>query len=360
MDNWKRNIVRGLLFLTLTLLSLGVACSSAAVDATPRPSTDTSPPAAAQLVESESTQTATTQPTATSPPAPTAQAFPTAEPERRATGRLVFPIDMELTFADTPDLGREVQLVLKVTPHLDIPDAVVTFELPEGIEAVAGDIRWAAPLFATGETREFTLTVKAISAGDWKISAHVGNVRRSIGRRAFIYVSVTESGTTVSDTPAPQPIVTCCGLLGKDVDLPAKVELTLSAPIDLGREAQLIFTVTPLIDVAEAKVLFRLPREFKTLDEKREVRLIGGAVAANETRVYTLTVKVVDTGEDAELTASFRDTQNTEFYAAELTEIYVNVTEKKGRIIIDEIDILNQNLAVPVTPDGSNWPTLSL
>ena len=357
MDKWRRSVVRGLLFLALALLSLGVACSSAAVDDSQRPSNDASPPAAARLVESEPTQTATAQPTA-NPPAPTAQVSPTAEPRLR-TIPIGFPIDMELTFADTPILGREVQLVLKVTPRLDISDAVVTFELPEGIEAVAGDIRWTAPLFATDETREFTLTVKSTSAGDWEVSARVGNVRRSIGRRAFLYVSVTEAGATVSNTAPPLPPDTSFLLRDEDITVPVKLELTLSEPVGRGREVQLTFTVTPLIDVAEAGVLFRLPREFKTLDEKREVRLIGGAVAANETRVYTLTVKVVDTGEDAELNASFWDTQNTEFYAAELTEIYVNVTEKRGRIIIEEIDILNQNLAVPITPDESNKSALS-
>ena len=105
--------------------------------------------------------------------------------------------------------------------------------------------------------------------------------------------------------------------------------------------------------------MFRLPREFTTLDDKREVRLIGGAIAANETRVYTLTVKVVDTGPDAELAAGFWDTQNTEFYLAQMVEIYVNVTEKKGRIIIDEIDIFNQNLDVPVTPGGPDESMLA-
>ncbi len=123
--------------------------------------------------------------------------------------------NVELSFSDEPVLGREVTLTLSVTaPEMNeeswksvlsqdgtYPERYYTeIILPEGFELVEGNLS-SESYTSPGETEEFSVEVRAIEEGNWQIGAWAGPAANRKFDRDNLYVSVSESGATVSRTP---------------------------------------------------------------------------------------------------------------------------------------------------------------
>lgn len=123
------------------------------------------------------------------------------------------PVKVELFFSEPPILGKAVLLraTFKLqeffTPGARGVTALVT--LPEGFEKVDGDLEWKGDL-KPGESHTSTAAVKATATGDRELIAKAefenGPGSRYVGL-ASLYVSVSETGATVSPNP-PGPTKT--------------------------------------------------------------------------------------------------------------------------------------------------------
>ena len=124
---------------------------------------------------------------------------------RSATTKPTAPFVIDLTFSETPAVGRKVDLVFTVTPLTDVATGTIEFMVPdEGFRVVDGSLDWNGKLVRDQE-RQFTITVVAISEGDWTLSASVISFFRSNqreGKTAFLFVSIGEGSVTVSRTPS--------------------------------------------------------------------------------------------------------------------------------------------------------------
>ena len=94
-------------------------------------------------------------------------------------------------------------LTLSVVPWLEVATGTVEFVIPkEGFQVVSGDTNWAGSLKANVEAK-FTLVVKALSTGDWTVSATFlshGPGVQLWGKPATLYVSIGESAATATST----------------------------------------------------------------------------------------------------------------------------------------------------------------
>lgn len=101
------------------------------------------------------------------------------------------------------ELGREVTLTLSVVSLLEVATGTVEFVIPkEGFQIVSGDTSWAGSLKANVEGK-FTLVVKALSTGDWTVSATFrrhGSGGQFSGGSGTLYVSIGESAATATST----------------------------------------------------------------------------------------------------------------------------------------------------------------
>jgi hypothetical protein len=122
---------------------------------------------------------------------------------------------VELSFSDEPALGREVTLTLSVTaPEMNeeswkmvlskegtYPEEYYTeIILPEGFELVEGNLS-SESYTSPGDTEEFSVEVRAVKEGNWEIGAWAGPATNREFDRDNLYVSVSESGATVSREP---------------------------------------------------------------------------------------------------------------------------------------------------------------
>jgi len=126
------------------------------------------------------------------------------------------PIEAQLSFSEPPILGKTVQLTatfnVRESYNRDAYNVTARIILPEGFEKIGGDLEWKGD-FIRGNTYTLNATVKAVKTGDWKIEARADFSPREgsyLGGSAVLYVSVSETGATVSDRPlekeGPTPI----------------------------------------------------------------------------------------------------------------------------------------------------------
>jgi len=110
------------------------------------------------------------------------------------------PIDLKLSFSSLPLLNNEVNLTLSVRTEAEYPNATLQIHLPNGFQLVAGNTFWEGDIQGN-ETKEVTVTVKAIETGDWRIVGQAISTRLGgsvvYGETEYLYVIVREDNVTV-------------------------------------------------------------------------------------------------------------------------------------------------------------------
>jgi hypothetical protein len=115
--------------------------------------------------------------------------------------KLSVPMDMDLSVSASPALDEVVVLTFRVKPLIDAPRMAVRVDLPEGIQAVEGQLEWQEDVLAD-EVREYQVRIKTVKTGLWTITAeatsHLAGGAK-FGKSMSLYVDVTDSGAAVSD-----------------------------------------------------------------------------------------------------------------------------------------------------------------
>jgi hypothetical protein len=211
------------------------------------------------------------------------------------------PLQIDLVFSSSPDLGRQVDLTFRVTPLLAAPNTTVCFSLPEGFRLIKGDLVWEGDL-AQGKSRDFTLTVEAVRIGVWTIKAEASSNQAGglgFGKSTEVYVLVTEKGAQVSEVPF-SPQVEPSALTPKPIapqnkpSPPLEAQLYFEQTPLLGQSSTLVLAVTSLVDSPHTNITFILPTGFNLIDGSLSRT---DNLALGETRRFELTVQAVKTGE---------------------------------------------------------------
>ncbi len=123
-----------------------------------------------------------------------------SSPETVPTSETFFGTTAELSLSRVPNLNEEFQLTLTVgvAPQLNrtFENLTAHVTLSEGFALLGGDLNWQGDL-EPGETVQIVSTIKATQTGELTI---VGSVK---GMSDVLYLTVSESGSTVSRTPHP-------------------------------------------------------------------------------------------------------------------------------------------------------------
>jgi hypothetical protein len=116
------------------------------------------------------------------------------------------PIQVRLSFSESPTLNKPVQLTANYSIHPsykhDAHNVTAKIILPEGFEKVSGDLEWQGDIIQ-GAPLSLNATVKSIKTGDWDISAtslfYV--YQQGYGGVTHIYVTVYNDYSAVYDRP---------------------------------------------------------------------------------------------------------------------------------------------------------------
>jgi hypothetical protein len=137
-------------------------------------------------------------------------------------------ITVKLSFSEPPVLEKTVELTATfrvIEGARDAHNVTARIILPDGLEKVSGDLEWNGDMLRDNVYTVSAL-VKTIKTGVWEVTANAffhPSADSSFGGSRTIYVSVSESGATVSDyypsgpngptvtampyTPATNPVV---------------------------------------------------------------------------------------------------------------------------------------------------------
>jgi hypothetical protein len=117
------------------------------------------------------------------------------------------PIQVRISFSDSPTLGKPVQLTASYSIHSsykhDAHNVIAKIILPDGFEKVSGDIEWQGDIIQ-GTPQSLIATVKSIKTCDCEITANAffdPSSSEHIGGSVTIYISVYENYSVVYDRP---------------------------------------------------------------------------------------------------------------------------------------------------------------
>ena len=112
------------------------------------------------------------------------------------------PMKVNLGFDDTPSINSTREVLLEVTPLLDVPTVAVNFELPGQIELLNGTLTWEGTM-KMNETRRFILKVRIVELGKYSVFAQIRFVGKGFeyGKSVNINVIVTEGETVFGTEP---------------------------------------------------------------------------------------------------------------------------------------------------------------
>ena len=185
-----------------------------------------------------------------------------------STSKPTTPIEVDLRFSNSPLLGRDVELIFTVAPHLDVATGTVEFIVPlDGFEVVKGPLEWIGSM-TVDEERAFAVVVRAVGKGDWTVSATFLSLYRfnqRVGNRVLLYVSVSEDNSTISYTRTlcPRTVEFAPGVNQRDtIQSPGARfdgEVGFSAPPILGNEVELTLLLTPKEDFFDVRVDLQVP-----------------------------------------------------------------------------------------------------
>ena len=131
-------------------------------------------------------------------------------------GAASFPIEVKISFSDSPVLGKPVQVTATFNLVKDYFKEVVrgvdaNIELSEGFQLISGDLEWQGD-FLRGQTYTITATIKSIKTGTRLISANAWSELDGANGFTGLYVTVNQNGASISDRmpsgPTKSPVPT--------------------------------------------------------------------------------------------------------------------------------------------------------
>ncbi len=100
-----------------------------------------------------------------------------------------------------PILNQEIELTYFVEPEIDVPNASMRIDLPDGIELIEGDLTWTGAI-QKGERVEMKLRLKVVELGEWQIVAvsyyMSGQGKFSHSEGYFIYFTSSDAEGKIS------------------------------------------------------------------------------------------------------------------------------------------------------------------
>jgi hypothetical protein len=254
------------------------------------------------------------------------------------------PIEVDLSMEGSPALGKEVNLTVKVKPHVDIPNITVWISLPSEMEGVSGEMRWQGDL-RKEETKQLKVTARTVKDGYYKIW---GGAQAKLPYGFFregdvLYLLVEGSEAGVGKRPPKNNWVpNNVGIGGPHNSHLARARLYLTEEIALEKETELIYEITPSIDLSNVSIGFILPKAGLSVTKvegpsqvslsRRSGEWEGvlsweGAMARGEKVVIKVRIKPITTGEG-------------------VLEAYMEARQK-GKIIVSRSDSIKVKLYTP-------------
>ena len=124
-------------------------------------------------------------------------------------GSPISPMKLDLSISNPPPLGETAELTATVTyiegEVKQNRSGVAEIILPEGLELVSGEARWAGKV---EPEINFSVVVRSVKIGNWTIegiSRTPPTGETWMGGRDFIYLSVTENGSFISKKRFKEP-----------------------------------------------------------------------------------------------------------------------------------------------------------
>jgi hypothetical protein len=219
-----------------------------------------------------------------------------------------------------PALGEHVNLILKVKMLVDAPNTTMCITLPVGIELVRGELCWQGD-FKKDETRQLEVTVRTVEDGYYKIVGWVQAILREklymdIGDGDVLYLLVEGSEAWVGKKPPRNNWVpNNVGPSGRgwppNSNL-VQARFFLTDELTLGKETELVYEVTPLIDIDNARIGIILPKAGLSVVEVKGPGQVGlsrrsrepqgvmsweGPMVKGKTVVIRVRIKPIATGE---------------------------------------------------------------
>jgi hypothetical protein len=108
-----------------------------------------------------------------------------------------------LAFSELPLLNRSADLNFTVNPVFDVSDVEIQFSLPHGMQLVEGPLVWNGNIVAHEEIRQ-SIRVKIVKTGNYEVKVSVKGIPsgwNNVSERYYIYLTVSESDTTLNQTP---------------------------------------------------------------------------------------------------------------------------------------------------------------
>lgn len=174
------------------------------------------------------------------------------------------PIRARLTLAGEPAIGKPVVFTLDITSSEPITDVKANIMLPAGVETLSGATEWTIPSVEVGQHYVFSTTAQVVEngyhviySGAYKESYYQGQLTARHGGGDGLHIIVEDDDTWVSKSP-PENTWKPSGSGGAILNRPELIDstLALSDRIAADRTVDVIFTVTPRVDLINAEVGF--------------------------------------------------------------------------------------------------------
>ena len=235
------------------------------------------------------------------------------------------PLQGKLNIQGEPMVGKPFVLTLDISSHEPLTDVYALFSLPEGIEAL-DTTDWVIPHLQPNEHKIFTTTAQVTGDGYYIIDGsgvrkwyRDGQLVQQYGGGERFHVIVEGDDTWVSKR---RPDNTWEGDgYGGVVPVQSELvdtQLALSEPLTADGEVEVVYTVTPRVDLANVLVGFAGLRGGATMDNPQvatagentmvaypvseEVKVPDkttrweGSISKGQTYIFTMTLTVSDNG----------------------------------------------------------------
>ena len=233
------------------------------------------------------------------------------------------PLEVQASIFPEPLVGREVTLQIEMLAQgRELPNTLLTVELSEGIELVAGELTWQGDL-PKDEVVPFNLTIKVREAGEWTIYAYAFSSlspNLGFGGSKKLYIdSSFDSAIVEVDRPMTAPPQMQVVTLPPDTFTPAPVSPLTGSPLlvtaELNPEALVGREVTLHVEMlAKGR---DLPNTLLTVELSEGIELVAGELTwqgdlpKDEVVPFNLTIKVREAGERTIYAYAYADLGNS-------------------------------------------------
>lgn len=130
-----------------------------------------------------------------------------------------WPMSVNSLISQPPGLNQTANITCFISSQIDAPNVTANIILPEGIDVVSGSTLWYGDI--NGSQVEFSVMIKPVTTGNFTIECVATSTmddNSSFGDRDFLYLSVSENNTTVSQVPqSSEPSIYCTPLNSSEI-----------------------------------------------------------------------------------------------------------------------------------------------